>query len=170
MLTSVTRNPTKFSTRLITLLRTASETCGMDLPYSTASERSTAVSSSPTSTVTPRVVSDPPLTLSRTPPTAREVPPPICTPSTSCAAMPVTWETTALLMVVLPRSVLSGGLSCCRCLPRVLRSVMVCSSFRDPLTLKAVFRFHRKHDATQRRPAHPQNRRFSARQKRAGVP
>ena len=76
MLTSVTRSPTKFSTRLMTFVRTASEICGMDLPYSTVIERSIAVSSSPTSTVTPRVVLDPPLTLSRTPPTARDAPPP----------------------------------------------------------------------------------------------
>jgi hypothetical protein len=34
----------------------------------------------------------------------RVVPPPICTAATSWAAMPATWETTARLMVVLPRS------------------------------------------------------------------
>jgi hypothetical protein len=41
------------------------------------------------------------------------VPPPICTASTTWAAMPATWETTARLMVVLPRSL---------CLSRNLRS------------------------------------------------
>jgi hypothetical protein len=85
------------------MLATASDTCGDDLPYSTAIERSTAVSSSPTSTVTPRVWPEPPPTLSRTPPTVR-VAPPICTASTSWAAMPATWETTVMLMVVLPCS------------------------------------------------------------------
>jgi hypothetical protein len=121
MLTSLTRKPIRFSTRLMTLVRTASETCGIDLPYTMAIVSSMTLSSSPTSTVTPRAAPDPPRTLSKTPPTARAVPPPICTPSTSCAAMPATWETTALLMVVLPRSVFSG-LSCF--LPRVLCSLM----------------------------------------------
>src|SRR5438552_348138 len=75
MLTSTTLNPTRFSTLLITLRRTASETCGIGLPYSTAKESSTIASSSPTSTPTPRV-GPPPVTLSKNPPTARAVPPP----------------------------------------------------------------------------------------------
>src|SRR5919107_5489606 len=78
--------------------------------------RSTAASSSPTSTLTPLeklpplvlLPVTPPVTLCRNPPTAAEVPPPICTFSTSCAAMPAIWETTVLLIVVLPISPLSG--------------------------------------------------------------
>src|SRR5829696_9133865 len=79
--------------------------------------RSTAASSSPTSTLTPLEKFPPPLvlppvtlpaTLCRNPPTAAEVPPPICTFSTSCAAMPAIWATTALLIVVLPISPFSG--------------------------------------------------------------
>src|SRR5919112_5586228 len=50
----------------------------------------------------------PPATLCRNPPTAAEVPPPICTFSTSCAAIPAIWATTVLLIAVLPISPLSG--------------------------------------------------------------
>jgi hypothetical protein len=42
--------------------------------------------------------------LSRPPPIARAVPPPVCTPSTSWAAMPTILATTASPMVVAPRS------------------------------------------------------------------
>src|SRR5919107_4004593 len=78
--------------------------------------RSTAASSSPTSTLTPLEKLPPlvlppvtpPATLCRNPPTAAEVPPPICTFSTSCAAMPAIWATTVLLIVVLPISPFSG--------------------------------------------------------------
>ena len=45
-----------------------------------------------------------PVTLWRKPPTAAVAPPPICTFSTSWAAMPAIWATTGLLMEVLPRS------------------------------------------------------------------
>src|SRR5919202_2461296 len=105
MLTSTTLNPVRFSTRFITLRRTASEICGIDLPYSTAIERSTAASSSPTCTDTPRV-GPPPVTLFKNPPTAREVPPPICIPSISWAAIPAILETTMSLMLVPPRPLL----------------------------------------------------------------
>src|SRR5918993_4993711 len=117
MFTSVTRRPERLSTRLITLRRAASVIWGIDWPYSMAIVRSTAASSSPTSTLTPLEKFPPPLvlppvtlpaTLCRNPPTAAEAPPPICTFSTSCAAMPAIWETTALLIVVLPISLLSG--------------------------------------------------------------
>src|SRR5215208_2257122 len=115
MFTSVTRRPVRFSTRLITLRRVASATRGIDSPSSTVMVRSTAASSSPTSTLTP-LESFPPLvppvtlpaTLCRIPPTAAEAPPPICAFSTSCAATPAIWETTALLIVVLPISLWSG--------------------------------------------------------------
>src|SRR5215212_6357693 len=78
--------------------------------------RSTAASSSPTSTLTPLEKLPPlvpppvtpPATLCRNPPTAAEVPPPICTFSTSCAAMPAIWATTVLLIVVLPISPFNG--------------------------------------------------------------
>src|SRR5918998_2446902 len=74
-----------------------------------------AASPSPTSTLTPREkfwdepwpVTEP-VTLCRKPPTAAVVPPPICTFSTSWAAMPAIWETTASLMVVVPRSLWRG--------------------------------------------------------------
>src|ERR671917_1123819 len=78
-----------------------------------------AASSSPTSTLTPREKFPDelvPVTLCRNPPTAAVVPPPICTFSTSWAAMPATWETTASLMVVLPRSLWRGVPPPCRVL------------------------------------------------------
>src|SRR5215212_9655083 len=65
MFTSVTLRPVRFSTRFITLLRTASVVRGICLPYSTANEKSAAASSAPTSTETPRVWLPP-----RTPDTA----------------------------------------------------------------------------------------------------
>src|SRR5215216_4996605 len=103
MFTSTTLRPVRPSTRFMTLRRTASEICGIALPYSTAIESSTASSSSPTSTETSRVC--PPLvTLSKKAPTARAVPPPICIPSTSWAAMPAILETTLSLMIAPPRS------------------------------------------------------------------
>src|SRR5829696_3881098 len=71
-------------------------------------------SSSPTSTLTPREKFPDelvPVTLCRKPPTAAEVPPPICTFSTSWAATPAIWETTVSLIVVLPRSLWRG--LCC---------------------------------------------------------
>src|ERR671912_1968253 len=117
MFTSVTRRPERLSTRLITLRRAASVIWGIDWPYSMAIVRSTAASSSPTSTLTPLEKFPPPLvlppvtlpaTLCRNPPTAADVPPPICTFSTSCAAMPAIWATTVLLIAVLPISPLSG--------------------------------------------------------------
>src|SRR5215217_7684401 len=110
MFTSVTLRPVRFSTLFITLLRTASVICGICLPYSTAIERSAAASSVPTSTETPRVWLPPPTpdtrpgTLSRSPLIARAAPPPVCTPSTSWAAMPTILATTASPMVVAPRS------------------------------------------------------------------
>src|SRR3712207_5554348 len=55
MFTSVTLRPTRFSTRLMTFLRTASATWWIALPYSTLILRSTAASTSPTSTETPRL-------------------------------------------------------------------------------------------------------------------
>jgi hypothetical protein len=86
MFTSVTLRPTRFSTRLMTFLRTASAVWGMALPYSTVMVRFTAASTSPASTETPRLWLPLPTpgTALMMFPTAWEVPPlPIRTPSTS---------------------------------------------------------------------------------------
>src|SRR5918995_6455265 len=91
--------------------------------------RSMAASSSPTSTLTPLEKLPPllvlppvtpPVTLCKKPPTAAVAPPPIWTFSTSWAAMPAIWETTELLTVVVPISVLRG-------LPWLLSSLMFSS-------------------------------------------
>src|ERR687898_593981 len=109
MFTSVTRRPTRLSTRLITLRLTASASWGMDLPYSAVSVRSTADSSWPTSTETPCVwLPPPPVMEPRMPPTACEAPLPILMPSTSWAAIPAIFDTTLSEMLVEPRSVCSG--------------------------------------------------------------
>src|SRR5215216_5567206 len=128
MLTSVTLSPTRFSTRLMTLRRTASAIWGIGLPYSTVMVRSTAASTVPTSTVTPRdwpPPAPPPVTLLKIPPIAWVVPPPIRTPSTSCAAMPEILETTLSSILVPPRSVWSG-LPCCWVLCSL---ILPCSPF-----------------------------------------
>src|SRR5829696_8781476 len=115
-LTSVTLRPTRLSTRLMMFWRTAWAIWGIDLPYSTVSVASIAASTSPTSTETPRdwlpLPTLPPVTLLKIPPIAWLLPPPIRTPSTSCAAMPAILETTLSSILVPPRSVWSG-LSCC---------------------------------------------------------
>src|SRR5215218_6532125 len=111
MLTSVTRRPTRLSTLLATLRRTASASWGIDLPYSAVSVRSMAASSWPTSTETPWVwllPALPPVMVSRTPPTDCEALPPILMPSTSWEAIPAIFETTLSEMLVEPRSVCSG--------------------------------------------------------------
>src|SRR3954451_15557523 len=110
MFTSVTRRPTRLSTLLATLRRTASASCGIDLPYSAVSVRSMAASSWPTSTETPWVWLPPlpPVMLPRMPLTAWEPPLPILMPSTSWEAMPAIFDTTLSEMLVEPRSVWSG--------------------------------------------------------------
>src|ERR687897_78591 len=111
MLTSVTRRPTRLSTLLATLRRTASASWGIDLPYSAVSVRSMAASSWPTSTETPWVwllPALPPVIVSRTPPTDCEALPPILMPSTSWDAIPAIFDTTLSEMLVEPRSVCSG--------------------------------------------------------------
>src|ERR671918_1573947 len=101
----------------------------MDMPYATVSVTSTAASTSPTSTETPRdwppLPPLPPGTRLRSPPIACWVPPPIRTPSTSCAAMPAILETTLSSILVPPRSVWSG-LSCCWVLCSL---ILPCSPF-----------------------------------------
>src|SRR5215203_5920578 len=131
MLTSVTRRPTRLSTLLATLRRTASASWGIDLPYSAVSVRSMAASSWPTSTETPWVWLPPlpPVMEPRMPPTAWEAPLPILMPSTSWAAIPATFDTTLSEMLVLPRSVCSGLLL-------LLWSVM----YRSPFVLSALYR------------------------------
>src|SRR5919112_6901950 len=110
MFTSVTRSPTRLSTLLATLRRTASASWGIDLPYSAVSVRSMAASSWPTSTETPWVWLPllPPVMEPMMPLTACEPPLPILTPSTSWEAIPAIFETTLSEMLVEPRSVCSG--------------------------------------------------------------
>ena len=97
-------------TRSVILRRTSSTVWRMFLLYSIPILRSMAVSVLPTSTEMPLVLLSEPVRLPSTPPAVLEAPPPMWTPSTSCAAMPAMVETTVPLMIVVPRS-LSSGLS-----------------------------------------------------------
>src|SRR5215211_4276794 len=80
----------------------------MFLSYSIPILRSMAVSVLPTSTEIPLVLLSEPVRLPSTPLAVREAPPPMWTPSTSCAAMPAIEETTVSLIIVAPRSLRSG--------------------------------------------------------------
>ena len=113
-LSSLILSPVMVWTRSVILRRTSSTVWRMFLLYSTPILRSMAASVLPTSTEIPLVLPSEPVRLPSTPPAVLEAPPPMWTPSTSCAAMPAMVETTVPLMVVAPRSLSSGlSLRCC---------------------------------------------------------
>ena len=105
---SLTRSPVILWMRSVILRRTSSTVWRMFLLYSIPILRSMAVSVLPTSTEIPLVLLSEPVRLPSTPPAVLEAPPPMLTPSTSCAAMPAIEETTVSLIIVAPRSLRSG--------------------------------------------------------------
>src|ERR671918_45732 len=107
-LSSLILSPVMLCTRSVILRRTSSTVWRMFLLYSIPILRSMAVSVLPTSTEIPLVLLSEPVKLPSTPPAVLEAPPPMWTPSTSCAAMPAIEETTLSLIIVAPRSLRSG--------------------------------------------------------------